>query len=274
MKIALIQMKVTVNNDENIKNATDKIKQATKNGAQMVVLPEMFCCPYETSCFPVYAQKEGGENFIAMSKVAKECGIYLVAGSMPENDNGKTFNTSYVFDKNGEKIAKHRKMHLFDISVEGGQHFMESETLSAGSEIVTFDTEFGKFGLQICFDIRFPELSRVMALEGVQAIIIPAAFNMTTGPAHWELLFRARALDNQIFMIGTSSARDMQSSYHSYANSIIASPWGDVLARLDEKEGTLYYDLDFEYNQNIRKQLPLLSARKTDVYNISRANEQ
>lgn len=150
---------------------------------------------------------------------------------MPEEDGEKIYNTSFVFDRSGNQIVRHRKMHLFDIRVDGGQSFCESDTFSAGEDITVFDTEFGKMGLIICFDIRFPELTRLEAFKGAQAVFVPAAFNMTTGPAHWELSFRARALDNQVFMVGCAPARDENAFYVSYANSIVTGPWGDVLAR-------------------------------------------
>ncbi|MEG0754679.1 MAG: carbon-nitrogen hydrolase family protein, partial [Angelakisella sp.] len=246
MKVALIQMKVAQENDRNIEIACQRIAEAAKQGADLVMLPEMFCCPYQTKNFPIYAQPEGGPNCQALSQVAAQNGIYLVAGSMPEVEDGKIYNTSYVYGRNGEQLAKHRKVHLFDVDIQGGQRFMESETLTPGQDITTFDTEFGKMGLVICFDFRFPEMGRLMALQGARVLFVPAAFNMTTGPAHWELLFRSRALDNQLYTVGTAPARDLQSSYHSYGNSIIASPWGDVEARLDEQEGILYHDLKLE----------------------------
>lgn len=193
MKVALIQMQVASSPAENLQTARTHLKDAAAGGADIAVLPEMFCCPYETPNFPRFAQKEGGEIWQALSDMAKENGLYLVAGSVPEDDGGKTYNTSYVFDPEGKCIAKHRKVHLFDIDVKGGQRFMESETLTAGDSLTTFDTPWGKMGLCICYDIRFPEWMRLMALEGAKAVFIPAAFNMTTGPAHWELSFRARA---------------------------------------------------------------------------------
>lgn len=202
MKVALIQMQVASSPAENLQTARTHLKDAAAGGADIAVLPEMFCCPYETPNFPRFAQKEGGEIWQALSDMAKENGLYLVAGSVPEDDGGKTYNTSYVFDPEGKCIAKHRKVHLFDIDVKGGQRFMESETLTAGDSLTTFDTPWGKMGLCICYDIRFPEWMRLMALEGAKAVFIPAAFNMTTGPAHWELSFRARALDNQIYLFG------------------------------------------------------------------------
>ena len=154
----------------------------------------MFNCPYQTDLFPAYAEPEGGTCWQALSQMAKDEQIYLAAGSIPEADEkGKVYNTAYVFDREGRQIAKHRKMHLFDINVTGGQYFKESDTLTAGDQVTVFDTEFGKIGLCICFDIRFPELSRLMAQEGARIILIPGAFNMTTGPAHWELSFRAES---------------------------------------------------------------------------------
>ncbi|MCD8014331.1 MAG: carbon-nitrogen hydrolase family protein [Lachnospiraceae bacterium] len=331
MKIACIQMKVQKENDANLRAACGFVRQAARQGADFVILPEMFCCPYETANFPVYAQPEGGENWQTLSDCARENQVYLAAGSMPEcsppeceagrhlresstggresadiaseyctgnsseyyadnppeyhADNASegmqketlkealketllVYNTSYIFNRQGEQIAKHRKMHLFDIDIRGGQRFFESETLTAGSQVTVFDTEFGRMGLMICFDIRFPELARLMALNGARAILVPAAFNMTTGPAHWELAFRSRAVDNQVFMVGCSPARDMESSYHAYGNSLVVSPWGDIRARLDERESILFCDIDLNETGTIREQLPLLRARRTDVYRL------
>lgn len=269
MKAALVQMRVDSNKLKNLQIASDSISQAAEQGADMVVLPEMFCCPYHTSNFPIYAEKEGGPHWQMMSDAAKQNHVYLVAGSMPEkDDNGLIYNTSYAFDREGKQIAKHRKMHLFDIDVKGGQSFKESDTLTAGNQVTVFDTEFCKMGLAICYDFRFPELSRLMVERGAKVIIVPAAFNMTTGPAHWDILFRTRALDNQVYTIGTSPARDERACYVSYANSIVVSPWGDVTMKMDEKEGIKYCELDLERVESVRKQLPLLAHRRRDVYTL------
>lgn len=266
MKIALIQMKVGATPKENLAHAAQLVKEAAQAGAELVSLPEMFCCPYETPNFPKFAEAEGGPFHQSLAALAKEAGVYLIAGSVPEDEEGKTYNTSYVFDPAGKCIAKHRKIHLFDINIAGGQKFMESETLTAGSRPTVFDTPWGKMGLCICYDIRFPELARLLALEGAKAIFIPAAFNMTTGPAHWELSFRARALDNQVYMAGCAPARDLTASYHSWGHSIVTNPWGEVMAQLEEGEGILYEELDFAREDAIREQLPLLKHRRTDLY--------
>lgn len=267
--IATIQMKVSEDKLENIQIAKEYIEKVTQSGADIAVLPEMFNCPYQTSNFPVYAEEEGGECYQKVAQIAKDNGIYLVAGSMPERDEeGRVYNTSYVFDREGNKIAKHRKVHLFDIDVEGGQSFKESDTLSRGSKIDVFDTEFGKMGLAICYDFRFPETARILVEKGAKAIIVPAAFNMTTGPAHWEILFRTRALDNQVYTIGTSPARDLDSCYTSYGNSIVVSPWGDVIERMDEKEGYRITEIDSDYVEKVRNELPLLKHVRKDLYTL------
>ena len=266
-RVAMIQMHVEEDKLRNIENASEFVKKAVEQNADIVILPEMFCCPYKTSNFPIYAEFEGDECYRLLSNLAKTYGIYLVAGSMPEKDNeGRVFNTSYVFDRKGCKIGKHRKMHLFDIAVEGGQSFKESDTLTAGNEVTVFDTEFGKMGLAICYDFRFPELSRLMVDEGAKVIIVPAAFNMTTGPAHWEVMFRSRAIDNQVYTIGTAPARDVSSCYTSYGNSIMVSPWGSVIVQMDEKEGFSIGTLDLGYVEKVRKELPLLVHRRKDIY--------
>ena len=161
------------------------------------------------------------------------------------------------------------RSHLFDIAVRGGQHYRESATLSPGNKVTTFETEFGRMGLCICFDCRFPELVRLMVLEGARLILVPAAFNMTTGPAHWELMFRSRAVDNQCFMVGTSDARNPAGAYVSWGHSLIVSPWGDVLSEMDEQPGVQITDIDLCLAEEIREQLPLLSARRTDVYRLT-----
>lgn len=266
-RVAMIQMHVEEDKLGNIANASEFVKKAVEQGADIAILPEMFNCPYKTSNFPVYAEEEGGECYRLLSELAKTYGIYLVAGTMPEKDNkGRVFNTSYVFDRQGCKIGKHRKMHLFDIAVEGGQYFKESETLTPGNSVTVFETEFGKMGLAVCYDFRFPELSRLMVDEGAKVLIVPAAFNMTTGPAHWEVMFRSRAIDNQVYTIGTAPARDIDSCYTSYGNSIIVSPWGEVIERMDEKEGLSVTELDLGYVEKIRKELPLLAHRRKDIY--------
>ena len=267
IRVTLLQTKVYTDKMKNIEEAAKYLETAAKEKTDIVTLPEMFNCPYKASNFPVYAEPEGGESWQALSNLAKKYGVYLSAGSMPESDEkGHIYNTAYVFDRTGVQIAKHRKMHLFDINVEGGQSFKESDTLTAGKQITVFETEFGKIGLCVCYDMRFPELARLMALKGAKVIIVPGAFNMTTGPAHWEIMFRCRALDNQVYTIGTSPARDMTSGYVSWGHSIIVSPWGEVLRQLDEKEGCINYTFDLGYADRVRKELPLLLHRRTDIY--------
>ncbi len=266
----LLQTMVYDNKMKNIENAVRMIEKASAEGASLAVLPEMFCCPYENSYFRPFSEEEGGPAWKAMSNAAKKCGVYIVAGTIPELEGDKIYNTAYVFDRKGKQIAKHRKMHLFDIDIEGGQYFKESDTFTPGNRVTVFDTEFGRMGVAVCYDIRFPELSRLMAEEGAQVIIAPGAFNMTTGPAHWELHFRGRAVDNQVYTIGVAPARDMDFSYHSYGNSIIASPWGDVVGRMDEKEGYMLREVDLDYVRKVREQLPLLKHVRKDIYTLNK----
>ena len=268
MRVALIQMPVTPDKQENISCACRAIRKAACNGADVAVLPEMFCCPYENSCFRAYGEEEGGPAQQALSALTGELGLYIVGGSIPELEGDKVYNTSYVYGRKGELLAKHRKVHLFDINVAGGQRFMESDTLSPGNAITTFETEFGICGLCICFDLRFEELARCMCLRGAKVLFVPAAFNMTTGPAHWELLFRQRAVDNQCFTVGVSPARDETASYVAYGNSLAVDPWGTVLCRAGAEETILYADLDMGRPEAVRAQLPILSARRTDLYEV------
>ncbi len=287
MKIAILQTKVFAEKEKNIRQLEEILASGKTQGADLVTLPEMFACPYETGNFPLYAEAEGGPSWQALSSLAKKYGIYLSAGSMPEavkaesvkaksekaespSEKDRVYNTAYVFDREGKQIGKHRKAHLFDISVEGGQCFKESDTLSPGEWIGCFDTEFGKIGLCICYDFRFPETARLMALDGAKVILVPAAFNMTTGPAHWELMFRQRAVESQCYVIGTAPARDPDSSYISWGHSIAVDPWGTILTQMDEKEGICIIEIDLDYVDKVRRELPLLAHRRTDLYELRR----
>lgn len=270
IKIAAIQMSTVADKMENVRTVKAYLEKIKDENPDFVILPEMFCCPYQTENFPIYAEKEGGPVWQQLSGYAKQYGIYLIGGSMPEKDaEGNVYNTSYIFDREGKQIGKHRKVHLFDIDVKGGQTFKESDTLTAGDSDTVFDTEFGKMGVMLCFDIRFPELSRMMVNDGARIVFVPAAFNMTTGPAHWELSFRTRALDNQIYMVGCAPARDVSAGYISWGHSIVTDPWGRVIDMLDEKKGILLAELDMDYEEQVREELPLLKSRRKDIYQLS-----
>ncbi len=273
IRIAQLQLPVSPSKQKTFEQVKRAACAAAQNQIDLIALPEMFSCPYEVSAFPQYAEEEGGPSWQLGSALAKEYGVYVSAGSVPEIDSqGHIYNTAYVFDRTGHCIAKHRKVHLFDIDVEGGQHFRESDILSAGHQVTTFATEFGIFGLCICFDLRFPELCRLMALRGAQVILVPAAFNQTTGPAHWELTFRSQAVFNQLYTVGTAPALDLAASYHSWGHSLVVDPWGSVVATLDESAGVQITALDLDLVPSIRKQLPLLSHLRYDLYHTPSFN--
>ena len=269
MKIAQIQLAACADADANLCAVSDAMDALDAQRPDLVALGEMFCCPYDTACFPAYAEPEGGGTWRALGGLAARHGVLLSAGTAPElGADGRVYNTAYVFGPDGAMLAKHRKMHLFDVDIRGGQRFRESDTLTAGDAVTVFDTAFGPMGLCVCFDIRFPELARLMALRGARVVLVPASFNGTSGPAHWELCFRARAVDNQCWYVGTSGALDTRAGYHAWGHSIVVSPWGDVAAQMDEKPGVQVTEIDLAAVDDVRAQLPLLSARRTDVYRI------
>ena len=269
IKIAALQTMVSKDKRENLDRLERFLEDPKLAGVDLVTLGEMFNCPYQTPNFPIYAEEAGGESWQRCSALAKKHGIYLSAGSMPERDReGHIYNTAYVFDRQGRQIARHRKMHLFDIAVSGGQCFRESDTLTAGNDVAVFDTEFGKMGLCVCYDFRFPELPRLMAQRGARVILVPAAFNMTTGPAHWEIMFRQRAVEDQVFAVGTAPARDASSGYTSWGHSIAVGPWGNILYQMDEKPGIALAELDLDEVERVRAELPLLAHRRLDIYKL------
>ena len=265
MKILSLQTSVSQNVEDNLGTVAKFMGAGCDGSVDIVTLPEMFVCPYRTELFLSYAEEEGGPVWQQCSALARKYRVYLSAGSIPERDGFCVYNTAYVFDRDGHCIAKHRKAHLFDIGVPG-QYYKESATLSPGNQATVFDTEFGKMGLCICYDMRFPELFRTMIARGAKLVLIPAAFNMTTGPAHWELLIRTRAVDNQIFTVATAPARDEKGRYVSWGHSIACDPWGRVITQMEETPAIRIIDIDLAFEEAVREQLPLLKGRKPEVY--------
>ena len=257
-RVLAIQKKTYSTPRENMKAAEAVLTKYRDARPDFIMLPEIFTCPYDNSCFPAWAQEEGGEVCSWLSEMAGKHHAWLIGGSVPElGPDGKIYNTSYIYDRTGRLAGKHRKVHLFDIDVEGGQSFRESDVLSPGESATVIETEFGKIGVCICFDIRFPQLFLDMRSAGVRMVFVPAAFNMTTGPLHWELLFRARAVDHQIYLLGCSPARDETASYIAYGHSILTDPWGKIRRELDAGEDVLLEDLDLSVVEQVRRQIPL-----------------
>lgn len=267
-QLALVQLAVGKDKAANLRRAAGMVREAAQKGAQVVALPECFNCPYGTQYFGEYAETIPGDSTDLLSKVAQECKIYLIGGSIPERDGDKVYNTCTVFGPNGSMLGKYRKMHLFDIDVPGKIRFQESETLSPGNDLLTFDTEWCKIGVAICYDLRFQEMAALYSQKGCKLICYPGAFNMTTGPVHWELLLRGRALDNQLYAAAISPARDEKASYIAWGHSTLVNPWGEVVKTTEEKEGVVYGEVDLEFLGGVRDQIPVTKQRRHDVYSL------
>jgi predicted amidohydrolase len=269
-QLAVCQNKVVEKKAENIRRAEDMIREAAGLGARVVVLPEMFNCPYETRLFPGYAEPyPDGETVRMLSRVAADAGIVLVGGSIPEKDGDIVYNTCFTFGPRGELLGRHRKVHLFDVDLPN-LRVRESSTLGPGNDVVVTDAGFVKLGVMICFDVRFPELARLLALGGVDVLVVPAAFNTITGPAHWDLNMRARAVDNQVYVAAASPARDEHATYVVYGHSMVVDPWGEIVARAGTGEEIIMARIDPERIKEVRGRLPLLALMRTDIYELKR----
>ncbi|QSS63275.1 amidohydrolase [Histoplasma capsulatum] len=284
LKLALVQLASGADKALNLSHARNKVLEAAKAGASLIVLPECFNSPYGTQYFPKYAEallpsppsKEQSPSFHTLSTLASEAKAYIIGGSIPEfvPESNKYYNTSLVFSPTGALIATHRKTHLFDIDIPGKITFKESEVLTAGNKITVIDLpEYGKVGLAICYDIRFPESAMIAARKGAFLLVYPGAFNLTTGPLHWSLLGRARAMDNQVYVGLCSPARDMNATYHAWGHSLVANPRAEVLAEAGEGEEIVYADLEPKVIEEIRRGIPIYEQRRFDVYpDVSQGN--
>ncbi|KAI9728518.1 MAG: hypothetical protein M1834_007656 [Cirrosporium novae-zelandiae] len=277
LKLALIQLASGADKAANLTHTRHKVLEASTAGARLIVLPECFNSPYGTSYFPKYAEQllptpptpTQSPTYHALCTLAKDSQAYLVGGSIPEYDprTKKYYNTSLIFSPTGALIDTHRKVHLFDIDIPGKITFRESDVLSPGNKVTIVDLpEYGKIGLGICYDVRFPELGMIAARQGAFMLLYPGAFNMTTGPLHWELLARARAVDNQVYVALCSPARDMEASYNAWGHSMVVDASAKVLVEAGETEEIVYTELEGGNIEEVRKGIPVGTQRRFDVY--------
>ena len=268
MRVAAVQMNSQDDKEGNLARAERLIEEAARKGAEVVVLPEMFnfLGPDEQQL----SNAEGipGPTIQRMIAQSTQHGIYLLCGSILEktDEDNKVFNTSVLLSPHGDVIATYRKLHLFDVEIGGGPIYRESAIVKPGSEIVTAETTLAKFGLSICYDLRFPELYRRLGIMGAQVVFIPAAFTLYTGKDHWEPLLRARAIENQIYVIASAQIGSHPPDKQCYGKSMIVDPWGIVTAQASDKEMIIYSDLDLTYQEKVRTEMPSLAHRREDVF--------
>eukprot|EP00301_Raphidiophrys_heterophryoidea_P026393 c9101_g1_i2.p1 GENE.c9101_g1_i2~~c9101_g1_i2.p1 ORF type:complete len:279 (+),score=83.27 c9101_g1_i2:527-1363(+) len=271
LRVAVCQLRPGANKATNLEAASEAIKRVVKDGAKFVCLPECFNCPYGNQYFAEYAETVPGHTSSLLSTWAAENNIVLVGGSIPEREGDKLYNTALAYGPQGQLLAKHRKMHLFDIDVPGKIKFQESATLTAGNQITCFDTEFGRVGLAICYDIRFPLLSMLMRQQGCNVLVYPGAFNSTTGPLHWELLARARAVDTQSYVVMASVAFDKDATYPAWGYSMVVGPMGDIKASTLRDTDDVIATVDLNEVDTMRTNIPVSLQQRTDVYQLTEA---
>ncbi|PVU87781.1 hypothetical protein BB559_005884 [Furculomyces boomerangus] len=271
-RMALVQVRPTRNKEENIASATKLVLEAAANGADLVVLPELFTCVLEDECFIKNAEfitgPQPGTTTVALSQLAKDANIYLVGGSYPEKDpsSKKIYNTCTVWNNKGEMIAMHRKVHLYDVDIPNKLVAKESNVFAAGNSLTSFDSPWGKIGVAICYDVRYPEMAMYAARQGCVAMIYPAAFNTVTGPLHWELLLRSRALDNMIFVAGCGPANTPTDPTPAYGHSMIVGPKGNIIESTGMKESIIMSEINLAEIDEIRSSIPIYTQRRFDVY--------
>lgn len=267
--LAMIQMNTQNNKGENLEQACAWIDEAAARGAKLICFPEVM------NLIGRNVGEGGGKEQIPgyttelLCKKSREHGVYIHGGSITEERPGekRSANTSVLISPEGEILASYSKLHMFDITLADGTPYNESDKVQPGDKIVTVETELGVFGMSICYDVRFPELYRIMALRGAQVIFVPASFTMPTGKDHWEPLLRARAIENGCYIVAAGQI-GTKPAYTAYGNSLVADPWGTVVARAKDTPGITYAEIDLDYLDQIRGQIPSLKNRRTDLYEV------
>jgi deaminated glutathione amidase len=261
---AAIQMNAGSDKAANLERAERLVRLAAARGANLVALPEVFNWRGKRPEEPAAAETLDGPTLTLMARLARECGIHLLAGSITEQAAGqsKTWNTSVLLAPDGSRLAVYRKIHLFDVDLPGRVTIRESDGKLSGAEVVCADTALGRIGMSICYDLRFPELFQRLAYGGAKVIVLPSAFTFPTGEAHWEVLVRARAIENQCYVIAPAQFGPTVYGFSNYGNSMIVDPWGRVLARAGDLEGVVVAPIDLDYLEQVRRELPSLQHNR------------
>ncbi|MBL8150059.1 MAG: carbon-nitrogen hydrolase family protein [Blastocatellia bacterium] len=266
MIVAAVQMRSTDKVGENLRCAEELINKAASVGAKLVALPENFAYLRSESEAIGYRQKADGELFLRFSKLAKKLGIYLLAGTFPEQTSSeKVYNSSLLISPDGLLLAKYQKIHLFDVVLPDKTVLEESRFVEAGSSVVTAKVEDFTLGMTICYDLRFPELYRKLVKQGANLIAVPSAFTLQTGRDHWEVLLRARAIENQTYIIAPAQYGQHTPHRASYGRSMIVDPWGTVLATAPDRECLITAEIDVERVQQLRALMPCLKQTKFNL---------
>jgi predicted amidohydrolase len=274
MRAAAVQLNSTGDYERNLEVAERLVRGAAGEGAELVVLPEKWTVLGDAETLRAAAQPLDGPALTAAAGWARELGIHLVAGSIPERVPGqeKLSNTSVLLGPDGQRHAVYRKIHMFDVDVDGVA-YRESGAEEPGDEIVVADAGGVPLGLTICYDLRFPELYRILALREARVVTVPSAFTERTGRDHWELLLRARAVENQVFIVAADQIGEAPPHYRSFGRSLIVDPWGVVLAEAPDSECFVTAELDFSAQDRIRQSLPSLRNRREGAYRWPQASE-
>jgi len=265
--LALCQNSPSYDIQKNIQRVFDMLNKAARKGAELIVLPEIFYYPYEIEKLTSQAD-EDDRILNLLCEWAKTNQKYLCSGSLIEKRGDALYNTAYLIDPAGSIVLKYSKSHLFDVELPALK-VQESAVFTKGNKIEVADCGLGKIGMLICYDVRFPEMARLLSLWGAEIILVPAAFNTVTGPAHWEITFRARAVENQCFVAAASPARNKKTGYLAYGHSLIIDPWGRVLAEAGTGEEIIFARLDPKVLTETRARLPLLKQRRDDLYKLN-----
>jgi deaminated glutathione amidase len=268
IRVACVQMTSRADKAANVETAERLVAQAAATGADVVVLPEKWNAIGDEEVYRTTAEPlEGAESVEAMAAWARRHGITLVGGSITERRQGrdKLSNTCLVFDPDGQLVAAYRKIHLFDVEV-GGVVYRESEAEEPGDEPVVARVEDWGLGLSVCYDVRFPELYRILALEGAELVTVPAHFTTPTGKDHWHVLLRARAIENQLYVAAAAQVGETLPRKPAYGRSLIVDPWGTVLAQAPDEETVIAAELDRARLLDIRAKLPSLANRQPNAY--------
>ncbi|XP_040067598.1 omega-amidase NIT2-like [Ixodes scapularis] len=267
-RLALLQLSLTPNISKNLERASEQIREAVSAGAKIVCLPEYFNFPYDPKHIAKYAEPIPGRTSEMLSRWASDNQVYLIGGTLSEREDDKLYSTCLVCGPDGSQLAKHRKVHLYSTNVPSKVVFNEEDFLTPGDKVTTFDTPFCKVGIAVCYDIAFPTFAELYERLGCKLLVYPGAFNMYNGPLYWELLSRARAADNQVYVASVSPSRDKAAYYVHWGHSMLVDPTGKVVRSAGADEEIVLADVDIDYLDSVRDQMSRTKHRRNDLYEV------